>query len=88
MENPSNGNRRRFIQTMTLGAALFTRRPDTARRLVPLLEAGCVFVNDFVRSSPELPFGGIKQSGYGREGSRHGLEDYLELKYLCMGGIE
>lgn len=33
------------------------------------------------------PFGGIKQSGIGREGSRHGLEDYLEMKYLCMGGL-
>jgi succinate-semialdehyde dehydrogenase/glutarate-semialdehyde dehydrogenase len=34
------------------------------------------------------PFGGVKQSGHGREGSRHGMEDYLDVKYLCMGGLD
>ncbi|TIR44189.1 MAG: aldehyde dehydrogenase family protein, partial [Mesorhizobium sp.] len=46
-----------------------------------------VGINTGRMSSEAAPFGGIKQSGIGREGSRHGLEDYLEMKYLCMGGI-
>ncbi|RWN56921.1 MAG: NAD-dependent succinate-semialdehyde dehydrogenase [Mesorhizobium sp.] len=51
------------------------------------LEYGMVGVNTGRMSSEAAPFGGVKQSGIGREGSRHGLEDYLEMKYLCMGGI-
>lgn len=51
------------------------------------LEYGMVGINTGRMSSEAAPFGGIKQSGIGREGSRHGLEDYLEMKYLCMGGI-
>ncbi|MBB4245514.1 acyl-CoA reductase-like NAD-dependent aldehyde dehydrogenase [Rhizobium tropici] len=46
-----------------------------------------VGINTGRMSSEVAPFGGIKQSGIGREGSRHGLEDYLEMKYLCMGGL-
>lgn len=45
-------------------------------------------INTGRMSSEAAPFGGMKQSGIGREGSRHGLEDYLEMKYLCMGGFE
>jgi succinate-semialdehyde dehydrogenase/glutarate-semialdehyde dehydrogenase len=51
------------------------------------LEYGMVGINTGRMSSEAAPFGGMKQSGIGREGSRHGLEDYLEMKYLCMGGI-
>ncbi|QRM32449.1 NAD-dependent succinate-semialdehyde dehydrogenase [Microvirga sp. VF16] len=51
------------------------------------LEYGMVGINTGRMSSEAAPFGGIKQSGIGREGSRHGLEDYLEMKYLCMGGL-
>lgn len=51
------------------------------------LENGMVGINTGRMSSEAAPFGGIKQSGIGREASRHGLEDYLEMKYLCMGGI-
>ena len=39
-------------------------------------------------SSEAAPFGGIKESGIGREGSRHGIEEYLEMKYLCLGGLD
>ena len=46
-----------------------------------------VGVNTGVISNAAAPFGGVKESGYGREGSRHGIEDYLSLKYLCMGGL-
>lgn len=47
-----------------------------------------VGINEGLISNEVAPFGGIKQSGLGREGSRYGIEDYLEVKYLCFGGIE
>jgi succinate-semialdehyde dehydrogenase/glutarate-semialdehyde dehydrogenase len=46
-----------------------------------------VGVNTGLISTAEAPFGGVKQSGLGREGSRHGIEDYLEIKYICLGDI-
>jgi succinate-semialdehyde dehydrogenase/glutarate-semialdehyde dehydrogenase len=52
------------------------------------LEYGMVAVNDGILSTEVAPFGGIKQSGFGREGSKHGLDEYLELKYCLMGGID
>ena len=51
------------------------------------LEAGIVGANEGAVSSEVVPFGGVKQSGLGREGSVYGIEDYLELKYFCMGNI-
>jgi len=51
------------------------------------LEYGMVGINTGLISTEVAPFGGVKQSGQGREGSHHGVEDYLEIKYLCMGGI-
>jgi succinate-semialdehyde dehydrogenase/glutarate-semialdehyde dehydrogenase len=63
-----------------LSATLFTRNAARARRLVPQLEAGAVFVNDLVRSSPELPFGGTKLSGYGRELGAWGLRAFVNVK--------
>ncbi|RWF13650.1 MAG: aldehyde dehydrogenase family protein, partial [Mesorhizobium sp.] len=51
------------------------------------LEYGMIGINTGRMSSEAAPFGGMKQSGIGREGSRHGLEEYLEMKYLCMGGL-
>jgi succinate-semialdehyde dehydrogenase / glutarate-semialdehyde dehydrogenase len=48
------------------------------------LEYGIVGVNTGIISTEMAPFGGVKQSGLGREGSRHGIEDYLEMKYICM----
>lgn len=65
-----------------LGAAIFTRRAARARRIAPQLEAGCVFVNDFVRSSPELPFGGVKQSGHGRELGEWGVRAFVNVKTI------
>ncbi|MNW66043.1 Glutarate-semialdehyde dehydrogenase DavD [compost metagenome] len=49
------------------------------------LEYGMVGVNTGLISNEVAPFGGIKQSGLGREGSKYGIEDYLEIKYLCLG---
>ncbi len=63
-----------------LGATIFTRSKARAKRMIPQLEAGCVFVNDLLRSSPELPFGGVKQSGYGRELGAWGLHTFTNIK--------
>ncbi|MGI9205443.1 MAG: NAD-dependent succinate-semialdehyde dehydrogenase [Woeseiaceae bacterium] len=52
------------------------------------LEFGMVGINEGIISNEIAPFGGIKESGQGREGSKYGLDDYLEIKYLCMGGID
>lgn len=57
-------------------------------RVAEALEYGMVGVNTGLISTEVAPFGGIKQSGQGREGSKYGVDDYLEMKYVCMGGIE
>ncbi|ARO28117.1 succinate-semialdehyde dehydrogenase (NADP(+)) 1 [Rhizobium sp. NXC14] len=56
-------------------------------RVAEALEYGMIGINTGLMSSETAPFGGIKQSGLGREGSRHGAHDYLEMKYLCIGGV-
>jgi succinate-semialdehyde dehydrogenase / glutarate-semialdehyde dehydrogenase len=70
-----------------LAAYVYTRDLGRALRVSEQLEAGMVGVNTGLISTAEAPFGGIKQSGLGREGSRHGLDDYLELKYVCLAGL-
>jgi succinate-semialdehyde dehydrogenase/glutarate-semialdehyde dehydrogenase len=52
------------------------------------LEYGIVGINEGIISNEMAPFGGVKESGQGREGSKYGLDDYLEMKYMCMGGID
>jgi succinate-semialdehyde dehydrogenase/glutarate-semialdehyde dehydrogenase len=51
------------------------------------LESGIVGINTGIISTEVAPFGGVKQSGIGREGSKYGIEEFLEVKYLCMGGV-
>jgi len=51
------------------------------------LEVGMVGINEGLISAPEAAFGGIKESGLGREGSRHGMDEYSDLKYLCFGNL-
>ena len=70
-----------------LSAYFFTRDMRRVWRVAEALEYGIVGINTGLTTSEAAPFGGIKQSGQGREGSRHGLDDYLEMKYLCLGGI-
>ncbi len=66
-----------------LGAAVFTGDPERGRRIaLEELDAGCCFVNDFVKSDPRLPFGGIKQSGYGRELSYFGIREFVNIKTI------
>jgi succinate-semialdehyde dehydrogenase/glutarate-semialdehyde dehydrogenase len=72
------------------GLASYFYSTDLSRawRVSEELEYGMVGINTGLISTEVAPFGGIKQSGLGREGSTHGIEEYLEMKYLCMGGIE
>ena len=71
------------------GLAAYFYTNDLARvwRMAEALDCGMVGINTGSISTEVAPFGGIKQSGQGREGSMHGADDYLEIKYLCMGGI-
>ncbi|HEY3156058.1 MAG TPA: NAD-dependent succinate-semialdehyde dehydrogenase [Candidatus Eisenbacteria bacterium] len=69
-----------------LGAALFTRDIGRAKRLAAeAIEAGSCFVNTYVRSDPRLPFGGIKESGYGRELSSFGIREFVNIKSVYIG---
>jgi len=70
-----------------LAAYFYTRDLARAFRVGEALEYGMVGVNTGMLSYDVAPFGGVKQSGIGREGSRHGMDEYLELKYLCLGGM-
>ena len=67
-----------------LAAYLFTEDHRRIWRVSEALESGMVGVNTGAISNEVAPFGGVKQSGLGREGSRHGMDDYLELKYICL----
>jgi succinate-semialdehyde dehydrogenase/glutarate-semialdehyde dehydrogenase len=70
-----------------LASYLYSRDIGRVWRVGEQLEAGIVSVNTGLFSIAEAPFGGVKQSGIGREGSKYGAEEYLDIKYLCMGGI-
>jgi succinate-semialdehyde dehydrogenase/glutarate-semialdehyde dehydrogenase len=67
-----------------LGASLWTQDLDRAERLVRQIEAGCIFVNEVVKSDPRLPFGGVKRSGYGRELSEYGIREFVNIKSVWM----
>ncbi|AYA41104.1 NAD-dependent succinate-semialdehyde dehydrogenase [Xenorhabdus nematophila] len=71
-----------------LAAYFYSRDIGRIYRVAEALESGMVGINEGLISNEMVPFGGIKQSGLGREGSRYGIEDYLEVKYLCFGGLE
>ena len=71
-----------------LASYFYSRDIGRIYRVAEALEYGMVGINAGVIATEHVPFGGVKQSGLGREGSRHGIEDYLEMKYLCMGDIE
>ena len=68
------------------GLASYFYAKDLSRvyKVAEALEYGIVGVNTGIISTEVAPFGGVKQSGLGREGSHHGIEDYLEMKYICM----
>ncbi|TRX57825.1 NAD-dependent succinate-semialdehyde dehydrogenase [Thalassomonas sp. M1454] len=70
-----------------LAAYFYSRDIGRIWRVAEGLEYGMVGINEGLISNAAAPFGGVKQSGNGREGSKYGLDDYLEIKYLCMGGL-
>ncbi len=70
-----------------LASYIYTRDLSRAWRIAEALEYGMVGINEGTISTEVAPFGGVKQSGMGREGSKYGIDEYLEIKYVCMGGI-
>ncbi len=72
------------------GLACYFYSRDIGRiwRVAEALDFGMVGINEGIISNEAAPFGGVKESGQGREGSKYGLDDYLEIKYLCLGGID
>jgi succinate-semialdehyde dehydrogenase/glutarate-semialdehyde dehydrogenase len=71
-----------------LASYFYSRDVGRIFRVAEALEYGMVGINAGVIATEHVPFGGVKQSGLGREGSRHGMDEYLEMKYLCMGDIQ
>ncbi len=76
-------NRTRF----GLASYFYSRDVGRIFRVAEALEYGIVGINEGLISTAEAPFGGVKESGLGREGSKYGIEDFLEIKYLCVGGL-
>ena len=70
-----------------LASYFFSRDIGRVWRVAEALEYGMVGVNTGIISNEVAPFGGVKQSGLGREGSHHGIDEYLEMKYVCMAGL-
>jgi succinate-semialdehyde dehydrogenase/glutarate-semialdehyde dehydrogenase len=78
-----------YANDTPFGLAAYFYARDIARvwRVADRLETGIVGINEGALATEAAPFGGVKESGYGREGSRYGLDDYMHTKYLCMGGL-
>jgi succinate-semialdehyde dehydrogenase/glutarate-semialdehyde dehydrogenase len=70
-----------------LAAYYYTREVGRVIRLAERLEYGIIGANDGLPSTAQAPFGGLKESGFGREGGHHGLEEYLDVKYVSLGGV-
>ena len=70
-----------------LAAYFYARDIGRVWRVAEQLACGIVGINEGIISNEMAPFGGVKESGIGREGSHHGIDEYLEMKYLCMGGL-
>ena len=79
----------RLANDTEFGLASYFYSRDIGRvwRVAEALESGIVGINEGIISTESAPFGGVKESGLGREGSKYGLEEYLEIKYLCYGGV-
>ena len=80
----------RMANDTEFGLASYFYSRDVGRivRVAEALEYGMVGINEGLISNEVAPFGGVKQSGLGREGSKYGIEEYLEIKYLCVGGVD
>lgn len=71
-----------------LAGYFYSENLNQVMRVSRQLEVGMVGVNEGLLSTAEAAFGGVKESGIGREGSRHGIDDYVEMKYICLGGLD
>ena len=71
-----------------LASYFYSRDIGRVWRVAEALEYGIVGINEGLISNEMAPFGGVKESGQGREGSKYGLDDYLEIKYMCLGGLD
>ena len=80
----------RMANDTEFGLACYFYSRDIGRiwRVGEGLEYGIVGINEGIISNEMAPFGGVKESGQGREGSKYGLDDYMEMKYMCMGGLD
>jgi succinate-semialdehyde dehydrogenase/glutarate-semialdehyde dehydrogenase len=87
VQDRGRGDRMANDTEFGLAAYFFSRDVARCFRVGEALEYGMVGVNTGIMSNEVAPFGGVKQSGIGREGSKYGIEEYLEIKYLCFGGI-
>jgi succinate-semialdehyde dehydrogenase/glutarate-semialdehyde dehydrogenase len=70
-----------------LASYFYSRDVGRIFRVAEALEYGMVGINVGIIATEHVPFGGMKQSGLGREGSHHGMDEYLEMKYLCIGDV-
>lgn len=70
--------------TFGLGASIWTTNPERGKRIASEIQAGCVYVNELVKSDPRVPFGGIKESGYGRELSEDGIKEFVNRKTVWL----
>ena len=70
-----------------LAAYFYSRDIGRIWRVSEALEYGMVGINEGIISTEVAPFGGMKESGIGREGSHYGIDEYIEVKYLCLGGM-
>ncbi len=71
-----------------LAAYFYTQSLAKAWTVGDALEVGMIGINEGLISTAAAPFGGVKESGLGREGSRHGMEEFMEMKYMFMGGLK
>jgi len=80
----------KIANSVDVGLAAYFYSQDISQiwRVAERLQTGMVGVNEGIISTVEAPFGGVKQSGFGREGSKYGLDDYTNMKYICMGGLK
>ena len=70
-----------------LASYFYSQNINRIFRVSEALEYGMVGVNEGIISTEVAPFGGVKSSGLGREGSKYGIDEYLEIKYVCIGGV-
>jgi len=80
----------KIANSVDVGLAAYFYSQDLSQiwRVAERLQTGMVGVNEGLISAVEAPFGGVKQSGFGREGSKYGIDDYVNMKYICMGGLK